>query len=704
MKKYLIIISIFLINRVPAQVDTNSFKLISSATSPFGNYIYLCNEQQFYGTDSNLIPSTDYFIVERTLYTPDADKSITPKVNKIGIVKCIQNIKDLKNYYSDEYIENFKKVFKLSSTKDVINYFNNHYQPRDYFLYYQFIETKMALGHVFLDKDVKEGEKYMYIITRVGKDKSQKQWGLSIVDSKIGNYLLPNLKPSISNVYQYDSAVILKWKLPINDSLVKSIAITKSNFTFDTKNINKTMPFEITQLRANLYELDVNGKYNMVKKLLGQVNETNDTITYTYQKDCLPEQAYTMFIRTEDEVYNEGLESDTTIAFSINENNLVKLTAIEAKEIENGIKLSWKQLQQKPYLYGIELGKFNSEEMYDSLGIISPMDTTFIDTKLEAGQHYRYQVRAMYLPQLKMKQDQPASAVATITKFSKPYAPYNLKAIQDGKNIKLTWESKDQLGLKGYYIYRGTSTKNLNVVEGPIVAKTYTDTAQHLSGRSAYFYTVLSENLMQDTSIYSNIVKITPNRKIETSLPNDISFYYSNGILNVSWTDTRINDNAIEGFMVQKRKDGDKDFVNLNTEIIANNKTIDSNLIEGVKYHYRIANVTQNKVVGDFGDAQTFELEKKLVDVVNVFYVRNIENAIEISLPQMQFSDRKSYTIYRRDAGNLQFEKLTEMDANTFKFIDKTARSKQIYVYAITITSTDGREGVRGKSISLRKD
>jgi fibronectin type 3 domain-containing protein len=303
-----------------------------------------------------------------------------------------------------------------------------------------------------------------------------------------------------------------------------------------------------------------------------------------------------------------------------------------------------------------------------------------------------------------MRQNVAASTVGTITKFSRPNPPFNLKANNVGKHIKLTWESKEQLGFKGYYIYRGTSTKNLNVIEGPVTTKTYIDTADHLSGRSDYYYAVISQNLMQDTSIYSNLVRISPNRKIETSLPNDISFYYSNGFLNISWPDTRTNDNAIEGFMVQKRKEGEKDFVSLNRDMVIDNKIIDSNLIAGVKYDYRIANVTNNKEVSDFGSSQTFYLEKPPVDVVNMFYVRNIENAIEISLPQMQFEDRKSYTIYRRDASNLQFEKLAEMDANTFKYIDKTAKSKQIYVYSISITNKDDREGVRGKSISVRKD
>ncbi len=704
MKKYLIIISVLFIKLVAAQDTTTAKRYVASATSASGNYIFVCNSPQFSNDDSNLIATTDYFIIERAVYNPNATIKDIPKIDKVGILKCVQNVKELKSFYTDEYIDNFKTHYKLKSANDVVNYFKNHYQPRDYFLYYGIVETKMALGHVFLDKDVKQGENYFYIINRVGKDKSQMKWGVCFTESKIGNYLLPHLKPTVSNVYQYDSAVIVKWQLPIKDSFIKSIPVPKSAFLFDKRSQSKMMPFELGELRANLYELDVNGKYNMVKKLLGQLNETNDTITYTYQQDCLPEQAYTMFIKTEDEVYNEGLESDTVLAFSVNENNLVKLTAIDAKEIENGIKISWKQIQQKPYLYGIELGKYNSDEVYDSLGIISSLDTTFIDTKLEAGQHYRYQARAVYLPQLKMKQEAAASAVATITKFSKPYAPYNLKANNVGKNIQLTWQSKEQLGLKGYYVYRGTSTKNLSVIDGPIKEKTYTDTAEHLSGRSEYYYAIVSENLMQDTSIYSNIVKIIPNRKIETSLPNDISFYYSNGILNISWTDTRKDDNVIEGFMVQKRKQGDKDFVNLNTEVITSNKTLDSNLIEGVKYDYRIANVTNNKVVSDFGSAQTFELAKQAVDIVNVFYVRNIEGNIEISLPQMQFGNRKSYTIYRRDAGNLQFEKLTEINANTFKFIDKTAKAKQIYVYAITITETDGREGERGKSISIRKD
>lgn len=706
MKKQIILL-VFVVGSltVLAQSPKPAIKrIIRSATSPNGNYIYLCGYDHFLNQDSALIGTTDYFLVERLLIPQNQDSLTNTNYKKVGIAKAIQNINELKEHYTDEYIENFKNVFKLKNNNQVVAYFNKHYKPKDFFLFYQTIETKMALGQVYLDKDVKPGEVYQYIVTRVDKNKKQEVWGYCVVESKVGNYTLPYLRAAIHSTFSYDSSVIVNWKLPVGDKVMTQIPIPKSGIDGNQQSVSRMLPFSEKWLRAKVIEHNGDGNFKVVKRLFPTLNATEDTLTYTYLKNCQPEEITVAYLKMEDEVYNEGVESDTVFSFSLEQKSLPIISAVKAVDVENAVQLSWNKLPQKNYITGIAITRYNSQDVLDSIAILSSGDTSFIDDKIELGQHYRYQVKALYLPQIKLQQQNAAEAIGTYTKFSKTAIPVNVTAKNEGKNIRLNWDFNESTGFNGFYVYRGTSPNNLNVIDGPFTQRTYLDTATHLSGRSEYYYAIISQNLRQDTSEYSNIVKISPQRKIETSLTNDISFYYSNGSLNISWKDAMQTDNAIEGFVVQKRTEGNNNFINLNSQPVTSNNISDTNIVAGVHYDYRIATVNFKNEQSDFGSEQTFYLEKNAVDIVNNFYVRNITGAVEISLPNMQFDDRKAYNIYRRDAANLNFSKLSTIAANTFVYKDVTAKSKQVYVYAITITNNDEREGERGKSISIRKD
>jgi hypothetical protein len=439
------------------------------------------------------------------------------------------------------------------------------------------------------------------------------------------------------------------------------------------------------------------------QKLFGGTNYTGDSIYFVYSKKCKPGDVTIAYVTPEDEVYNQAINSEQVIAVNVDKFTMVMLKAIKAEEITDGIRLYWNKIPRTAYITGIQITRTDSKKIIDTVALLNPVDSEFVDYNIKPGHHYTYEARCMYNPLTKLVQADAAQTVGKYLKFSKPLPPYDLTANNSGKNILLSWKHYHSKTTNGFYVYRGLSMEKLTVVAGPIRDTMYIDTAQHLSARSNYYYAVIAENLRQDTSIYSNVVFIKPNRAAETILTNDISFYYSNNALRISWKDGRKEDAFIKGFVVQKRKEGDKDFTPLTLKTLVNN-VVDSQLVAGINYEYRVANVTTNDSISSFGNAQSFSLPKPMVDLVNEFYVRNVKDAIEISLPAMKTANRKSYTIYRREAAEKSFTKLGTIDANTFSYEDKTAVAKTVYVYAITITETDGREGAKGKSISVRKD
>lgn len=648
--------------------------------------------------DSIAYAATDYFEITRRVY----DNKNVQEFKKIGIVRPIQTEKELNAIYTKEEISTFKKVFKLNSNNDLVKYFKQNKSPNAFSLGYFLLKTKLAMGHIFLDKDVKEGEVYEYRIERITINNSKEVWGSCIVNSKAKNKLLPFLKLKGQADNMSDSLVALSWHIPIKngyiDSLIKNVTSTAA---FTENNISKKYDFNF--YGATVFVQSDNGWISS-SKLLPTLNATQDTIKFIYTQKTVPDEIVVAYLKMEDEVGNLGVESDTAYAFAVSKQSVPLLMGIKVEDVVDAVKISWKPLPPKPYILGVQILRYNSKDELDTVGVIGLTDTVYYDYNIKVGQTYRYQATAFYIPQIKLKQEHPAQGIGQYTKFSIPQPPYELTATNEKKNIRLNWQYDDHPSFYAFYIYRGTSPKNMSLIAGPIKTKTFLDTAGSLSGRSEYSYTVVTQNLRQDTSIYSNVVSIKCDRKIETTFPKEVSFYYANGKLKLMWDDVRKMDNAIATFIVQKKKKNDKAFKFLTTETLVNNSIIDSAIEAGVTYQYKVACISFKGDTSEYSNASEFILQKSDVDIMDVFYVRNSKDAIEISVPPMILDERKLYNIYRREAKEKSFTKLGSMPATQFEYNDKTAKQNVVYVYAVTVTNNDGREGVRGKSISVRKD
>ncbi|MEO6667881.1 MAG: fibronectin type III domain-containing protein [Ferruginibacter sp.] len=702
MKKNITISVIYLLASLSSLSQNRDFgKLLVSGASPRGNYVFLFNDLELLEKDKTLFESTAYFLVERILHDSIADNMKKAGFKKIAELKPVSDIKSLKAFYSSDQVVEIKNVFKLSSDKMLIEYFQTHHRASDFPFFYEIVETRQAMGHVFLDKNVKVGEHYMYKITRVLKNKTTEPWGYTLVQSKSGNEQLDQLAPRVTAVKGYDSSVTITWKMPVPKNAAPGSQSEKPLLSQKKKKISYGFPLELANTRAKIFVTE-DGRFKEAKKLFPVVNKTKDTVTYTFSKRCMPEDAVAAYMVTEDEIYNEGPVSDTAFAFAIEEKSIPLILGVRSQDILNGVRLSWNPLPSKPYITGIEIKRYSDDKTLDSVATLPPTDTSFIDYNMAVGVNYRYQVKALFLPAIGIEQKMPAQTAGTYTKFSRPLPAFNLVAEVSKNNIQLKWDAVDETSLYGYYVYRGTSPRSFDLIAGPIKIKSYLDSAASLSGRTAYYYKVLTQNLRQDTSEYSPVVRIVPERAIEITQPDNLDFYYVNGVVRISWNDVRTNDNAIEKFLLQKRAKGEKDFITLTAKPVNQNYVDDSLITEGVEYEYRVASVSFKGDVSGYGNAAGYILPKRDLMPMKIFYVRNTTEGITITWPQVLMG-RKSYNIYRREASEEKFIKIKTVPADTFSFVDKTAAANTIYVYSLTASETDDRESARIKSISIRR-
>jgi len=687
------------------QAQVTPPRVLKVASSKMGNYIYLAGEQEIAGKDTMVLKTTDHFIIKRMPFVLLTDstkvKATLKNMKTIGIAKKATTEKELKELYSESDLADVRKFLAKNTNKEVLDFVANHIKAANYGFLYTVTETRRMLGHVYLDTDVKEGEMVYYQVIRVDQNKVEHPWGMALAQSKAGNYALPYLKPKLSFVRAKDSMVNIIWKLNIADATLNKIPKPTQRATVDPDGNLLTVPFLASALAGRVVTT-LDGQPGPTTRVIAALNTSRDSLTFTYTAGLVKDKQFTAYLMPEDEIYNQGAHSDTVLTFGVDANSAPLLSSVNAKEIENGIQLTWPQLPAKPYLTGIQIWRYDTNDKLEKLTVMAPLDTVYTDYAITAGQNYRYQLKALFMPGIGVQQDVPAQATGTYTQFSKPLAAYGLEAKPSGNYVTLNWKANTDPAFYGYYVYRGTSPRQMDVIAGPVKERYYLDTAQSLNGRSQYYYAIMQQNLRQDTSDYSNVATVRPTKSLGIEPPRDVLFYYLNGVLRLQWDDVRKIDNAIETFLIQKKKKTDAEY---STYKVSDGKAfyLDSLIEQGIVYQYRVAAVAANGEVSAYSTASEFSRQKDKVATLNQFNLRNTSTGIEVSLPPVVYANRKGYHIFRKDISGGDFINVGMLKADEFIFVDSKTQTGQTYIYTITIIENDGREGDKGLSLSVKR-
>ena len=673
-----------------------------TASSKMGNYIYLVNSNDL--SDSIGFSSIDHFVIKRSSLANNADTAAFLQAEKtlkvVGIAKKPSSSRELRNVLPPWCIKAFNVALKLKTDDEIVKFIQQHSFPEKYGLLYSIIETRMALAHVYLDKETKEGEAYVYQVYSVDKQGHEQLWGKTVSLGKAGNYLLPHFKALVSGTEIKDSSIGFGWRVPININL-SAISKPTKRMGFDKEGKLYNSFFTPSSIRATIKLSVDNGDFEKQEgTLFPQLNPTEDTLYFAYIKRFKPGSIVSAHLILEDEIHNQGGYSDTINAFMFTQNNAHRLTFLSVKDTINGLYLSWHPLPRSPFLAGVQIIRYGLDKDVDTLPLLPISDTEFTDYKIKAGVNYRYSVRALYLPGMAAYQTMAANNFGTLTKFSRPMPPYNLTASNEGKHIRLNWEVANDPTIDGYYIFRGTTPNNLRLLPKRITQKTYLDTTTELSGGSQYYYAVMSRNLKQDSSIYSNVVLVVPTRKLNIPAPTEMKFYFANHVLNLIWQDCRQMNNQVESFIVQKKLKEQDSFITITSKPIQGNTFKDSSVTAGIGYQYRVASVSFRGDTGTFSETFEYTLAKNRVDILSDFNVINTPKGITVSLPYAIYGNRKAYNIYRRKSTEKVFSKIAFIPATQFTYEDTNVEDGVGYLYRVSITETDGREGATGTSVS----
>jgi hypothetical protein len=161
--------------------------------------------------------------------------------------------------------------------------------------------------------------------------------------------------------------------------------------------------------------------------------------------------------------------------------------------------------------------------------------------------------------------------------------------------------------------------------------------------------------------------------------------------------DVKKTDRYIKGYIVRRTETDTNHFVPITPTLIAAPYFIDSTANIASTYQYQIASINMNGDTSDYSEVLLFAPAKVPVDVVAKYTVRNLSTGIEVSWERIQYPNRKNYTIYKTVFGTDKLEKIGAVQASEFLFIDKNVEAGKEYVYSITVTDVENREGAQAQ-------
>lgn len=635
--------------------------MIPVNSSPKGNYILL------------LPKDTSNGFSRKEQYTISRREKGADKFTEIAQFSPVKTWSEFVKIVGEPFAESVKKQVKVKTNEEVIHFLQTNKNMEAYgFLTYN-IDFLSALGFGYLDP-VPEARamNYEYRVTdQGGKVQYQHSPG------GFNKNMLP--KVLVSRIATTDSMVNIGWQMPV---------------------VQSTFP-----LLAKVFRQDRGaGKYvEQPQKLI--FNNEGKMMTLFFEESLKPEELVNYYVVPVDFFGNEGNPSDTVSAITIDFNKVAGVQNVSIKDTLDGLLAQWDRLPSKPYYTGIQvLRSADVRQDYLVLDSLAASATSYLDKQVLPGVSYYYKFRVL-LYQLAGVEEIPATAAQGTKNASEdePLPPKNLTAANEGENILLTWDHNTEIDIFGYYVLRGTSSTNMEIVS-PIVKDTFwIDSTTNLSGRTNYVYSLLAMNNNQVRSGLANSVGIRPERGGFIQSPSGISFRRTGKQVTLSWQDVQKENASVAGYILYRKKATEKEFIPLKNEMIRQPYFEDANIENNIVYHYMVAAVDYFGYESEPSPEASFSLAERMSPPANL-YVRKISLGVEISWPPNNNERIISYTVYRKVVGDKNFTKLGNAQAGENLFIDRKFIPNKLNVYAVTVNYQGGEsEKSVEKAITVKR-
>jgi hypothetical protein len=165
-----------------------------------------------------------------------------------------------------------------------------------------------------------------------------------------------------------------------------------------------------------------------------------------------------------------------------------------------------------------------------------------------------------------------------------------------------------------------------------------------------------------------------------------------NGQAVLNWADVKLNDDFIEGYVLQRKQKTDKSFVTIYRG--TNPFFTDETFERGIEYIYRVASITMRNDTADFSSEVeiTAVKEKEVPASIENIQLTNLSKSIRVSWPSIEPEDIVQYKVYRKLPTEENFVLMATLPKGSFDYEDKTVSNNVNYVYAVTAVNVSQNE------------
>lgn len=432
------------------------------------------------------------------------------------------------------------------------------------------------------------------------------------------------------------------------------------------------------------------------------IYQRNDSLYVYYSEEVKPGELLTYYMSPLDMGGNTGLNSDTSSHLTKSFKSIKTISGLGIKDTSNALRLTWQPLPRQAVYIGIQILKSRgAQDNFVVADTLPPDATLYTDNKVLPNVVYYYQVRPLLISVPGWEMLPPATAHGLLrVKNETPSQPSGLVARQDSTNaIILSWKKNPELDLFAYYVLRGTSLNNLEVISGPLRDTMYTDSLKRLSASTEYVYAVQVMNQSQNMSERSDPVSIRPVKAQYVAAPAGVQAGWRDQAVHLSWENTiAVYENTV-GYILFRRIAGETYFKTVST-VLTQPFYRDTAVSPGVNYEYGVTSLDA------WGNQSMLspvaEIAIPVVDFIvppATFYLSNKSEGIQLNWPP---DDQKGQcVIYRKEVGNRDFRKISIVrDADLF--LDKDVKPGVLYIYRLSAI-VDTLESLPGSEKTIRR-
>ncbi len=568
-------------------------------------------------------------------------------------------------------LESIWQQAKQSGTTDSIKDFRNEYPLR------------LALGTMYYDADVKNGNDYQYRVTEV-----------NAMGSPLNNLLsntvqLPYIPVwdaiELSEASLNDKSVYIKWR-----SAGKSPAPLFMVLTFEEQKpviaTGNTIRYTTKDITNYVYE------DSLVKPLTGNLQ---------------------YFLTPYDNLGNSGAPTEVVVIEKENFGQAFFVNTAASKLSDHlGIKLSW-NISRATTVRSIDIYRSeHPDKDFAVLVSLSGKDTTYIDENITPDKVYYYMLQANSNVNNMMKQSNTFFAVAYDP--SKPLAPAMVAAIGIKGGVKLFVDVTDARAA-GIRIYRNNGLSDTLTAISALIHKAdsarivFTDSGGSVSGRQTYTYAARTESTSYILSDLSNKVTARPLLNVAPRGPASLKAYAEDGMIKLFWENMQQTDPAIAGYRVSRRtenavKNEGQPFVPIAGAVMPymSNFIFDSTVVAGKTYSYEIQAVDIDNNSSEIKTRATVTLAEDLPIAPGSVTLINTNEGIHVEWAETIYNGMQSYKLYRYQRGFAPVL-VSVIPSSSTEYTDVTALPGELYFYYLTTFNATGKESTRSEEAGITR-